>query len=213
MKIIQNFFFISCVLLCSCTHTSLDNKETAMSEQLYTIPENCDFMSVMNGSQENECSPKLLDEFFSPYSGIIINLPKTIVWPKEASLDDYPPGPYGTTDGPLRLMLAGLIRVKYLTLNLKGDTGKEVLVVAVNQKTAKTYSGKMPSPDFLPPPFDAQTTEPEMTEADRNALLTSHFNLDLVHDLGLPITDATYTVYATLGEYKSNTLTIKTSVK
>jgi hypothetical protein len=120
----------------------------------------------------------------------------------------------GTTDGPLRLMIAGLVRVKFSHLGLKGDAGDEVLVVAVDQKTTQSYSGKMPKPDFEAPPFSVdESAGPALTEADENALLTSHFNLDLVHDLDLPLADATYTVYATLGDFKSNSLTVKTKVK
>lgn len=184
-----------------------------VTESLYEIPVNCDFLAITNSNSfENECSPQLVDRYFSVFSGIIINGPKEVYWPKEASLDDFPPGPSGTTEGPLRLMIVGLVRVNYETFGLKGDVGGEIVVVAVNQKTVKTYSGKMPKPDSEPI-SDFEPLEPNRTEADRNALLSSHFNLDLVHDLNLPITDATYTVYATLEYLKSNSLTIKTKVK
>ena len=42
---------------------------------------------------------------------------------------------------------------------------------------------------------------------------TLYANADLVNICGVPIANAIYTVYATLGEYKSNVLTIKTVVK
>jgi hypothetical protein len=182
--------------------------------KLYKIPESCDFSNIQSGSQENECSPTLTDPYFSTFSGILINGPKEIIWPKNISLKDHPPGPLGTTDGPLRLMIAGLVRIKFSTLGLKGDAGGEVLVVAVNQKTAQSYSGRIPKGDFEAPPFSADpSTELALTDEEKNALLSSHFNLDLVHDLELPIADATYSVYATLGELKSNVLTIRTKVK
>lgn len=181
----------------------------------YTIPENCDFMVISNtDTGDNQCTPKLLDPFFSKFSGVLINGPKEVVWPSSASLADYPPGPFGDTHGPLRLMIAGIVNVKYSTLGLDGDFGENVLLVVVNEHTAQTYTGKMPSPDYAPaPPPEFPVEEVSYSEETLNSLVSSWFNLDLVHDLGLPIAEATYTVYATLGEYKSNVLTIKTTVK
>ena len=204
----------ACIFIISCTPNQTDKEEIKVSNDLYEIPENCNFITLQSGSQENECSPVLKDPFFSQFSGILINGPKEIIWPKNVSLEDHPPGPMGTTDGPLRLMIAGLVRIKFSTLGLKGDAGGEVLVVAVDQKTARSYSGKMPKGDFEAPPFFADpSNEPELKEAEKNSLLSNHFNLDLVHDLELPIADATYTIYATLGDYKSNELIVSTKVK
>lgn len=210
MKLLWLITLVSLNLfLSACTTVS---KEHIVSEQFYKIPENCDFMAISGGTQENECSPLLLDRYFSPFSGLLINGASETIWPKNVSPEDFPPSPSGITTGPLRLMVAGLARVKYDTLNMKGDVGGEVLVVAVNEKTAQAYSGKMPKPDSEPI-FGFDPPQIATTEADRNALLSSHFNLDLIHDLGLPIEDAVYTVYATLGDLKSNVLTIKTKVK
>ncbi|MES2824574.1 MAG: hypothetical protein V4732_13300 [Pseudomonadota bacterium] len=46
-----------------------------------------------------------------------------------------------------------------------------------------------------------------------NSPVANYFNMDLIENLGVPIADATYAVYATLGDFKSNVLTIKTKVK
>lgn len=186
-----------------------------MSDQLYTIPTSCDFSLIISDNSENECSPKLKDPFFSPYVGILINGPKKVVWPKNASLSDYPPNLIGQTSGPLRLMIAGLVRAKYSTLGLRGQFSYDVVVTAVNQDTAETYSGKMPRGDFeyfpsddIPPGTPRREDYIEYSES----LYSSQFNLDLVHDLGLPFKAATYSVYATLGEYKSNVITINTQL-
>lgn len=126
----------------------------------------------------------------------------------------------GDTSGPLRLMVAGLIREKYIFMDSYGQFSEKVLLVAVNQSTAQTYSGRMSSGRMMmipPPPTDG----PESSKEQKAAHLASHagklysdnFNLDLVHDLGLPIANATYSIYATLGDVKSNVLTVKTKVK
>ena len=92
-----------------------------------------------------------------------------------------------------------------------------MLVVAVNQKTAQSYSGKMPRGDFEPWPKNPKDIPNAPKREDyqeyRESLYNSRFNLDLVHDLGLPIADATYAVYANLGELKSNELVVSTKVK
>lgn len=208
-------FVLSFTCLCSCAKTLIGYDGNLMVHKLYEIPENCDFMAISNDhTGENECAPKLLDRHFSEFSGILINGPKEVVWDRDISPEDAPEGPWGGTSGPIRLMIAGLARLKYSTLDLDGDFSGEVLVVAVDQKTAQIYSGKMPQAEFLPEPgIEMDETESVMTETDRTMLVNSTFNLDLVHDLDLPIANAVYSVYATLGQYKSNVLTIRTKVE
>lgn len=186
-----------------------------MSDKLYQIPENCDFSKVLNGdTHSNECTPVLDNKFFSKFSGLLINGPKKIIWPKDVDPSDYPVGPWGTSEGPLRLMIAGLVRVKYKTMGLKGEAAEQVLMVAVNSRTAETYSAKMPQANVeTEPDFGIDIEELPVTEEEQNTLLTSYFNFDLVHDLGVPITNADYCVYATLGELKSNTIFIKSTIE
>lgn len=186
-----------------------------MSNELYQIPKNCDFSKILNGdTHSNECTPILDDKFFSKFSGLLINGPEQISWPKDVDHSDYPAGPWGTSEGPLRLMIAGLVRVQYKTMGLKGEAAEHVVMVAVNSETAETFSGRMPQPDVeTDPGFDMGIEEPPLSEEDQNALLTSYFNFDLVHDLGIPIADANYHVYATLGDMKSNTISIQTMVE
>lgn len=186
-----------------------------MQNKLYHIPTDCDFSQVLNAdTHSNECTPILDNKFFSKFSGLLINAPKEIVWPKNDDPSHYPAGPWGTTNGPFRLMIAGLVRTEYKTLGLKGEASEDVLLVAVNQQTAQSYSGKMPQPDVdTEPDFDMDMQEIPPTEEEQNKLLTSYFNFDLVHDLGLPIQKASYNVYATLGEMKSNSIIIHTDVK
>lgn len=54
---------------------------------------------------------------------------------------------------------------------------------------------------------------PEVPESAHESASESYFNVDLVNNLNIPITEAIYTVYATLREYKSNVLTVKTFIK
>jgi len=201
--------------LFSCIATTEIAEDNSMADKLYQMPENCDFSKVINAdTHSNECTPVLDNKFFSKFSGLLINGPKEVVWPKNGDPSDYPAGPWGTTEGPFRLMVAGLVRTEYKTLGLKGEASEEVLLVAVNQQTAESYSGKMPQPDVdTEPDFDMGLEEIPPTDEEQNKLLTSYFNFDLVHDLGLPIKEASYNVYATLGEMKSNSIIINTKVE
>ncbi len=122
-----------CIYLPSCTTIPPLKGDESMTDELYKIPENCDFNNVFNASSEEyECSPKLKSRYFSKFCGILINAPKQVVWLKNVSLKNYPPGPWGTTEWPLRLMVAGLVRVQYKTLGLNSDTSGDVLLIAVN---------------------------------------------------------------------------------
>ena len=109
-------------------------------------------------------------------------------------------------------MLSGLAHIPDSTLkNKSSEIAYQVVVIAVDQKTAKSYSGKMNQtgevgeiPDMIPDINNEPA--PEITRKH-------YFNIDLVENLGVPIADASYTVYATLGEFKSNISTVTTKIK
>ena len=204
-----------CIVLgvVACTSYS-DSGETLKTDTLFELPDDCNFMDVHSGAEQYKCSPKLKDKYFNEFSGILINAPKSVVWPKNASLSDYTAGPSGTSRGPLRLMLTGLTRFNYSEMDLDNEANNQVLVIAVNQKTAKSYAGKMHHANQSDAAIlDQGRKIIEPNKAEQNRLLTTYFNLDLVHDLNLPIANAHYTVYAMLGEYKSNIIEIETRIK
>ena len=119
-------------------------------------------------------------------------------------------GPFDETmGGPFKFMVVVLYQLPYNALGLKGDFSHAITVVAVNQQTDKVYNGRKQRTGFKGPQpgdFDQALDKGEIETS-------SYFDIDLIDDLKLPIAPATYTVYATLGEYKSNVLTIKTMVK
>ncbi|MGQ9424389.1 hypothetical protein ACXYTJ_00395 [Gilvimarinus sp. F26214L] len=176
-----------------------------MDEELYDLPVDCDFSTVWNNSgQSFDCSPRLKDPFFSSFRGILINGPEEVVWPEdaEALLESSEATPDGNAMGPVKLMVAGLLKIPHNTLGLNGDRAYEVLTVAVSRSSGESYSGKMQRMGTAAeivegaPPIEEDTTE--------------YFNIDLISNLELPIAADTYQVYATLGPYKSNTIVIKT---
>jgi len=194
IKLKINVIYISLVLvltISSCSSYLTSGNTFVMPHELYRIPENCDFTKIKAAHiGENECSPVLLDPYFGEFSGLLINGPKKVFWPDNVIIDDIPPNPFGQSSGALRLMLAGLIRLKYNTLGLNGEFSQHVMLVAVNQKTAKTYSGKMPVQNSIPEPVSMDAIDDiEMPDETLNSLVRSYFNFDLVQDLGLPISD------------------------
>ena len=200
------------VLILTIFHVSA-GEEMSENKKLYEMPQSCDFLAVGNNdSIEYDCSPKLTDRFFSEFKGILINTPKEIIWPDNTSVDDYQKYPNGNNNSPLKFMLSGLANVPDSVLKNKSDeVAYQVVVIAVNQKTAKSYSGKMIQmgdvgeiPGMIPEVNDEPS--PEITRKH-------YFNIDLVENLGVPIAEANYTVYATLGEFKSNVTTVSTKIK
>lgn len=181
-----------------------------MNDTLYEIPKDCDFNTVGNNSTiPNDCSPRLLKKFFSPFQGILINAAPEIVWPKGEAVEDMEVMPNGQSVGALQFNVAGLAKLPYNILGLKGDFAYRIVVVAVNQTTAESYSGNM---IFFGTPTPRPNV-PGLVEAQENQDATKHFNIDLVQNLGLPIKDATYSVYAVLESFKSNVVTVKTVIQ
>ena len=177
----------------------------------WSLPENCDFMKVGNNSgTDNECTPILEDGMGRDGVGILINGPREQVWPKDFDDSDVFRHPDGSpVDSPLRLMVAGRFKLPYNTASLRGSFSYRVMLVAVNQDTGENYSGRMQ-------PFGMVQEHPDIPsieEGRENSYVGGPFNIDMVHNLGIPIADATYTVCATLGEFKSNVLNIRTRVE
>lgn len=211
--IAANIILVSCI--------DLDTGKM-MNDELYELPQNCDFSKVEGNSEfEYECSPKLKDGILSEFDGLLINGPQLVVWPKEVDLAGSRETRAGDdVDSPLRLMVAGLVSLPTNTLGLNGRFNDRVVIVAVNQDTAEVYSGKLQAFGSLPDPEPmpsllggSQTGSPEEDMASNTSLAGTWFGIDLTNNLGIPIKCATYTVYATLGDYKSNILTIETRLK
>ncbi len=194
--------------LSGCLRHKLESKN--MDNKLYEIPEECDFSQVPNNlGQLSECTPKLTPEFFNPFQGILINAPTNIEWDGNLNLEDFLVTPNGNREGPLRIMVAGLLKVPEGTLELDDGFDERVMLVAVNQKTAKTYSGNMRTSGFKPEKIEMPGAEEQTEKHDVEEL----FNIDLVENLKVPIATANYSVYAVLGDYKSNIREIKVTVK
>jgi len=196
---------------------TIDMNETKIAQ--YKLPESCDFLQAeSNSSQSFDCSPQLTPKFSNSYQGVLINAPKQVLWDKDLDLNDFAVSPFGEREGPLRLMISGLLKVPYGTLNISDDYIYDVIIVAVNQKTSKVYSGRMNRRGEKPQEIDFSLAFDPIfgNESSDNSLkgdVKENFNIDLVQNLKIPIVSADYSVYAVLGDYKSNTREIKVKVE
>ncbi len=198
--------FIYCLIL-GCTHTSSD---IAMANNDYELPQNCDFDEPENNSTtDNSCTPKLLDPLFSPFRGILVNAPQTTQWPANADPADMQVSPSGNSAGPFKLMVAGYFILDISTGENSLDLAERVILVAVNQKTAQTYSGKMENIGFRELPFEGGPSMDQVGEETVSAA----FNIDLVQNLNIPIEPATYTIYAVFDDHKSNVLQTEITIE
>ncbi len=184
-----------------------------MSEDLYTLPQECDFSAAGNNSSSKyDCSPKLKDEFFSPFQGLLINAASETELPVGLTRESIQLSPAGDAMDGNNIMVTGLIKLPpsaYVGTGHEVDPAYHVVLVAVDNETAQTYSGTMvrfgfqaPGPDIPPPAVD----QPESDTWE-------YFNIDLIQNLDIPLHPAGYTVYATLGNHKSNVLNISVSFK
>ncbi len=89
------------------------------------------------------------------------------------------------------------------------DLAERIVVVAVNQKTAKAYTGKMHNIGFRKSPFS--NTPP--SSGNSFETISSNFNIDLFQNLNIPTQAAIYSVYATLDDQKSNAVQIEVDIK
>ncbi|SMF57680.1 hypothetical protein SAMN02745866_03711 [Alteromonadaceae bacterium Bs31] len=205
---IRNSLLIAlCSLIAGCANSIGEN---TMSSNDYELPQNCDFNEAENNStSEFACTPKLLDPLFSDFRGIIINAPALSEWPANEDPKQMLVTPNGNSSGPFKAMISGYFILDVATGENAMDLAERVILVAVNQQTAESYSGKMENIGFRESPMAGLPISAENTVET----VSSSFNIDLYQNLNIPIAAATYSVYATVDEYKSNTMVVEIALQ
>jgi hypothetical protein len=149
-----------------------------------------DFSKVGPLFRSNECTPKIDGPSFE---GLLINLPEEVVFDGAGTL----------AHAGGRMVLCGAYRFKSSLLDLRGRFIDRILFVAVHAKTHEPSAGKMESL-----PNRIRSGDPD-DGLDPDMLTGGVFNPDLGALLNLPAEAADYIVYATLGPFRSNPLTIR----
>lgn len=184
--------------------------ERMLIMQPYSIPEDCDFSQVVARGfgragrghfSENVCTPIIHDLKFV---GIVINAPKVVHFITTS-----------TEDGENAIPVSGLIRHDLGTfiggkneLNL----AETIVFVVKDTRTNDVWHGKIPGPqNLVPKPKPKDGNERKLTpEEMKGRILGEVFNPNLFDITSLQLRETEYLVYATVGPYKSNVVTIKT---
>lgn len=187
------------LLLSACDDGALtaETGEENRMEQV-EIPLECDFSSATDMYSDNECSPRIVE---SGFRGLAINAPRQVL---------FTAGESTAFGGFAEVPICGTYKYD-LSLDLDTDASFEdsILVVAVDRESHQSWSGLVrESVDLMPAPED--TFDDELTDEDLQGVsMEGHFNPNLTEILTLPARPAAYDVYATVGPYRSNTVTIE----
>jgi len=155
-----------------------------------------DFENIeLNTFDECICSPILENEF----RGIKINAPTEITMMEDYSFPVC--GSYHFTEEFFK---------KFRSLE------NEIVIVVVDLKTHKSYSSNLLKKDFEPAILDDkeniedEEVNIENEEEFEDVSISSWFNIDLFRYIeDLPRYATTFIVYATIGDFKSNVVTVK----
>ena len=156
------------------------------------------FEEVTEGSLlSNGCSPEVEDPEFR---GLVLAAPESV---------RYTPGRSNPLTGAFApVIVCGTYVLAYGALGLDGDFVDAMVFVAVDDDRRETFSGRITGVENeIPAPsvFDTSDLTPADFAAD---VVTGYFNPNLATILSLPERPADYVVYAVLGPYESNRVTI-----
>lgn len=153
------------------------------------------FEEVVPGSfYDSPCSPEF-DELSLDDQGLRINGPEKVhvAFDEEGFVPD--------TSIPLCLGLK--LPAAFFVSHDPFTT--QVAVVAVNKRTGASFTANL-APQR---PIGKSPRRPVTPEEVEGQVMTKHFNVDLLEYLPLPPEGATYIVYATVEDRKSNTIEIE----
>ncbi len=138
------------------------------------------------------CTPKLEEGL-----GIALNAPFEVTFSNEGTLDSK----------DCSFIVCGASRFVYDTLGYGSSFADHISFVAVDQTSQVATSGVMEPivPNPIPPPADM----PKSTTDHSKSTFGEFFRTNLADIMTLPAVETDYVVYAALGPYRSNTLTVK----
>ena len=159
-----------------------------MSNDDWELPTDCDFSDVEDISFPAPCSPKFKNAGFV---GLVINVPEKVRLGDDFSVNVF---------GRYRHRLSD-------ELSLGASFMNSIVFMAVDKETQEVYSGQIEEDENeIPDDDEGDEEEPDPEEDVR---VGGYVNPDLVEVVGLPARPARYTVYATVGTYKSNVMDLE----
>jgi hypothetical protein len=158
-------------------------------ERIMSQPDSTTFAAVVPGSRlEYDCTPKIDSEFL----GLKINA--------------APVGKNSHADGAAVIVCA-IYRLPSQTCEDVGDVGKAVTVVAVDTLTHLPLASGLTRRRGMDVVPDRPAPRKERVDLS-GQFSTGYLNFDVLDFLSLPDRPSTYQVFLTLGEYKSNVVTL-----
>ena len=101
-----------------------------------------------------------------------------------------------------QFVICGACKFDWKYMDLNGDFSPAIQIVAVNTKTNQHYSGRVGRRGFMTHP------PPQPGDDKRQVAIGTYFNPNLTLITNVPKEEAEYRIHATLGSYKSNTVTV-----
>ncbi len=146
----------------------------------------------LNDRLDCSCNPELGDGL-----GIAINAPIEVTFSNEGTLDRR----------DCQFIVCGASRFVYNTLGHGSNFADHISFVAVDQTSQVATSGVMEPnvPNSIPPPADM----PKSTTDHSKTTIGEVFRTNLAEIMTLPAVETDCVVYAALGSFRSNTLTVK----
>lgn len=137
------------------------------------------------------CSPEITDEDFR---GIVLNGPKRVLFGEDTRDPRF--------GGFARMYVCGVCQFDHDYLGLGGNFATNITFFAVNAKTHRVHPGRLSAGIQIRP-----TRDPD--DPRQNVVTGQWFNPNLARITDIPAEEGDYLVYATLGDHKSNTVTIQ----
>jgi hypothetical protein len=159
----------------------------------YVIPNVPDsaFDEVEGQFLGSACSPEITDDDFR---GIVLNGPKRVLFGPDTRDPRF--GSF------TRMIVCGVCQLDHHYLGIKGNFSTKITFFAVNVKTHRVHVGRLHAGIEVFPERDPD-------DPRQNVVTGEWFNPNLALISDIPPEEADYLVYATLGDYKSNTVTIQ----
>lgn len=149
------------------------------------------FDEIFNEFQKYPCTPDIDSDDFR---GILLNAPKVVQFGPDTKDPRF--------GGFARMYVCGACQFDYDYLGLGANFKAAIQLFAVNEKTHQVYPGRMQVGIKATPPRDPSIPI-------QNQTIGEVFAPNLTRITAIPEEEGDYLVYATLGEYKSNTVRIQ----
>lgn len=177
---------------CACTSRTRHNNQgnNAMPDQFANIEP--------NSFKSYPCTPQPAVGDFS-FRGILLAGPKKVEFRPDGQSRDLLSDAFGD------MIVCGSATFDYNFMELRCHFLFQITFVAVERSTHRSFSGTIAQPGMVTPPVQRDVSK----EEGARRVVTKYFNPNLVSMLGLPPQAGIYDVYAHLGEYRSNVVTIE----